>query len=877
MTKFKKYICAMLSAVMLISLVNIQAIDASDDNAYDEDVAVLVSLGIMQGAEGGMLNLGQDITRGEFATMITKMVNIGEYGGSKKFDDVSKNHWAFNAIGAASDMGYMSGDGNGNFRPDDTIVTEEAVKSLVSALGYATRAEDEGGYPNGYMSIGRKIGMFDKSTAGTGKPLKRREVSRIMYNCLEINLMEQVSYGDQIKYVVGDKTILKDCLNAIRIKGTVNANSEINLNSEIEIGEGKVVIGETLYYTGKTNISEALGSEVYAYVKMDKNDPIQTVIYYKESVNQKTITVKHSEINDETSESEFVYDEGGRNPKRIQIPKGVTVIVNGEAVFGFTAQTLKPTLGDVTLVTNNGKLSLVRINSYESRVLESVSETYKTIYYKGNVTPTKLEDSDVKYTIIKKDKEVDLDALEPFDIASVATSANGKNVKIIISNETIEGTLGEITSDRYSIDGRAFPVSKFYEGKASDLELGKVGTFYLDTFGEIVYADMGKGTLEYAYFVASDFAKELDTKLTLKILNIQGRIELTEVDTKATLNDEKRGLQGIYEKLGNTRQLIKIRKAADGKIRAIETAYDNTADPNPTYETDVFSKDMEGAEVRYKEQMFSDGQNLYCVPDKTLVLVVGLNSDGDIDEKSCKASTTSSTFSADTKYSDIAIYDIDGETRIPNIIVRTRKPNASAVNADGMVYIVDEFFETTGKDGEKLQGLRYFKGGQLEEKIIDSDIVSTCYDKKQPGKNNDSKNAPDIYKDATISDLSRGDALQFTTNSNGYISVFRPVFVQKLTTDNMALVTGGGSGYLEFPTFETFYGKISKRSSQILTLKVNVKEYAFSAAKPKVYLYNKATDKINVISVGDLQSYLKTTDIFVYSSRKTCQSIVVYE
>ena len=66
--------------------------DVSEDAWYVEQVGVLASLGIIQGDGDGTFRPGDTISRAEFATMAAKFENLEE--GSVSFSDVPESHWA---------------------------------------------------------------------------------------------------------------------------------------------------------------------------------------------------------------------------------------------------------------------------------------------------------------------------------------------------------------------------------------------------------------------------------------------------------------------------------------------------------------------------------------------------------------------------------------------------------------------------------------------------------------------------------------------------------------------------------------------------------------------------------------------------------------
>lgn len=100
-------------------------------------------------------------SRAEFLKMAMAVSGNGAITGSGEpmFADVTADHPYYGVIAAAIDCNIISGDGNGSFRPEASITYSEAVKLVVSVLGYALRAEGLGGYPVGYLSVATTLGI----------------------------------------------------------------------------------------------------------------------------------------------------------------------------------------------------------------------------------------------------------------------------------------------------------------------------------------------------------------------------------------------------------------------------------------------------------------------------------------------------------------------------------------------------------------------------------------------------------------------------------------------------------------------------------------------------------------------------------------------
>ena len=84
-----------------------------------------------------------DITRAEVATiffrMLTDDARSENWSQTNSFTDVASTEWHNNAISTLANMGIISGDPDGSFRPDDSITRAEFTKI---AVGFFDKAGD---------------------------------------------------------------------------------------------------------------------------------------------------------------------------------------------------------------------------------------------------------------------------------------------------------------------------------------------------------------------------------------------------------------------------------------------------------------------------------------------------------------------------------------------------------------------------------------------------------------------------------------------------------------------------------------------------------------------------------------------------------------
>lgn len=92
---------------------------------FESYVETAVRDGVVLGDENGNVHAEKLVTRGEFAVILTRFLNLS--GGVNTFSDVSPHDWFATALATANHHSLIVGDENGNARPFDNITRQDAV------------------------------------------------------------------------------------------------------------------------------------------------------------------------------------------------------------------------------------------------------------------------------------------------------------------------------------------------------------------------------------------------------------------------------------------------------------------------------------------------------------------------------------------------------------------------------------------------------------------------------------------------------------------------------------------------------------------------------------------------------------------------------
>lgn len=524
--------------------------DVAEDSAYYEAVETLNKLGIVTGYEDGTYKPEEGVTRAEMAALINRIQGYGDTASGSantSFTDVPSSHWASGYIANASGMGIINGYGDGTFGPEDSVLYEQAVKMIMAALGYTPYAEQNGGYPTGYLAAAQRYDVsLSVANAAVGSAANRGTVAQLLANAIDTPLMVQSKWNTngEVEYVIADgkdydyKTLMSENLGIVKLRGVVVENSITNIaatkdidtteDAEITIdvmdnfdtnnkdfqftGSGSSVTysGEDTFLVGETDAEDYLGQSVIVYVRkvndeyeiisiaVDTNRNNVSVIGLDQYVGYDSTakTIKYykdgasttSKLNVGENGLDVVYNYvGGSDQDDLDTLIGVSISSGGSCLYG----------GTLTLIDNDDKTGydVAIIELAQTAVVDEVDDNYVNFKNEAaGMTEVEIdEDAEDEIVIFLKDgEEIAYTELQEWDVLSVI--ANGASADVIVcevvSNEVVGTIASKVSSTTsygsysYRIDGTTYDVAEnAYD--ASGLAVGDGGTFYIDKYGKI--------------------------------------------------------------------------------------------------------------------------------------------------------------------------------------------------------------------------------------------------------------------------------------------------------------------------------------------------------------------------------------------------------
>lgn len=130
------------------------------------------------------------LTRGKMCEIITRIYGYGNSQGyvpyEETYADVSAETADYSWILIAKNNGWINGDENSNFRPNDNITEIEAVKMLLSTAGYDWLADKCGGYPIGYCEAAKILLLTEETGDISDVSITKDKLLKILNAYLEI-------------------------------------------------------------------------------------------------------------------------------------------------------------------------------------------------------------------------------------------------------------------------------------------------------------------------------------------------------------------------------------------------------------------------------------------------------------------------------------------------------------------------------------------------------------------------------------------------------------------------------------------------------------------------------------------------------------------
>lgn len=849
----KKVISSVAALTMVASSVAAFAVDFPDVEStasYAQAVQELSALDVISGYDDGTFGPDKLVTRAEITKMIVDALaersSAEASTESTKFADVSADHWAKGYINQGVADGFIAGMSDTEFDPDANVTYVQAQKMLVSAIGYETYAQAQGGWPIGYKTYAASLDIT-KGISGIkdSTELTRAQVAQMIDNAMDTPLCVIASWKPEWngtktpnletrdgKEGRAYETLFTEKHDAYKVYGRVTETSKTGSvdtdkvtfqvekadNFDDQEVKADSPVSEDMYI-GDSKADNYL--RTYSQALIQKNDDDEfTILSIAAAAANKSVTVASEDFDENKSTDEALYffpagTTKGSTKYQLDTTNGVKIYINGVESSKSIAElrdyldkneTASVTLQKETEVgstSTSAKYNTIMVSSYVTAIVDEViDKTNETsvnfdTYSSGIQAKMTVNKDDDNYTYSFKldGKDIEAKDLQPNDVLNIAYDTTGSFREssfydVIVTRNVVDGVKCTSRNDskgEYTIGGTKY---KAAEGMDIDVETSTEYSLYLDHFGRIAKAD--ENSVSKNYGVLKNIYKKAGGDYMAQIITKKGTEEEYKVDSDK-VNEYATYLKyaTFYSDAKKENKIDTTTKDWQSKVVAFDEPKYSTSQPKS---------------VAYPEQVveYSVSSSSNKITIKNGGVIAPTAADAEYKESGNKIGSVKMADSTvildlsevDTKDSYSVVSSLnDGSNYVAYGYDKSKSDNtyrfviitegtSSVFNSETQLAIFNGS-EVIDKDGDKT-AYNLVVNGEEKQFVLDDDVVITG----NAGKT--------VAEDA----FDEGDVLVYATNSEGYISRIYSVFAAQ--------------NVLNGSSFEDFRTNAFKKQSSVL-------------------------------------------------------------
>lgn len=849
----KKVISSVAALTMVASSVAAFAVDFPDVEStasYAQAVQELSALDVISGYDDGTFGPDKLVTRAEITKMIVDALaersSAEASTESTKFADVSADHWAKGYINQGVANGFIAGMSDTEFDPDANVTYVQAQKMLVSAIGYETYAQAQGGWPTGYKTYAASLDITKGISGITDSTeLTRAQVAQMIDNAMDAPLCVIASWktewnGSKTPNLeVRDgkegrayETLFTEKHDAYKVYGRVTETSKTGSvdtdkvtfqvekadNFDDEEVKADSPVSEDMYI-GDSKADNYL--RTYSQALIQKNDDDEfTILSIAAAAANKSVTVASEDFDENKSTDEALYffpagTTKGSTKYQLDTTNGVTIYINGvessKSIAELRDYLDKNETASVTLqketetgsTSTSAKYNTIMVSSYVTAIVDEVidktNETSVNFDTNSSGIQAKMtvnkDDDNYTYSFKLDGKDIEAKDLQQNDVLNISYDTTGSFkdssfYDVIVTRNVVDGVKCTSINDskgEYTIGGTKY---KAAEGMDIDVETSTEYSLYLDHFGRIAKAD--ENSVSKNYGVLKNIYKKAGGDYMAQIITKKGTEEEYKVDSDK-VNEYATYLKyaTFYSDAKKENKIDTTTKDWQSKVVAFDEPKYSTSQPKS---------------VAYPEQVveYSVSSSSNKITIKNGGVIAPTAADAEYKESGNKIGSVKMADSTvildlsevDTKDSYSVVSSLnDGSNYVAYGYDKSKSDNtyrfviitegtSSVFNSETQLAIFNGS-EVIDKDGDKT-AYNLVVNGEEKQFVLDDDVVITG----NAGKT--------VAEDA----FDEGDVLVYATNSEGYISRIYSVFAAQ--------------NVLNGSSFEDFRTNAFKKQSSVL-------------------------------------------------------------
>lgn len=591
----KRILAFVLSVVLMMGVLPVSAADSETGI-----LGLLSELGIMAGDPDGNLRLDDYVSRAEFTKIA---VAASSYKNSvatnlsiSPFPDVTFRHWAAPYVRVGVTNGIVSGYPDGTFKPEDTVLYEEAITMLLRVLGY-TDSDFGVSWPSGQIGLANNLDMTDDVACNAGENMNRRQVAHLVYNTLKTK-----QKGSQNTLLgVFDATVFRDTT----LVASSGEDSSI-ASDEIFTSSGTFKIANGFDLSGIGTEGDAIvkdGTKLIAFIPDASTRGAQEYIVYSVLDNKvmayQNGSVKQIDIEDDTAAYKGTTKMTFSQLKsQLELGDRLMVRLSDTGDADYVTYGKGDVAGPVTAVSGTWKTTLgvpenVSISRNGAAVTEADIQNYDIVYYLKDLNmvmaySTKVSgvyekatpNRDMPTSITVSGKEYELEGSAAFNkLYSGGKFGYGDTITLLLGKNK---KVADVISPAESVDD---VVGYIVETGSKAYASGDIDTF-TNYFIKVVQAD---GT-EYEFVTDRDYSDSVNSVAEIYFESGYARVK--------TLKSLAANISGTFD--WNKKKLGAAKISSDVAILDITTTMSSKTGQYAT----IFGQRLDGVEIKPDSIMY---------------------------------------------------------------------------------------------------------------------------------------------------------------------------------------------------------------------------------------------------------------------------------
>ena len=618
----KKLITTMMLCAVLSLCGVCSSVYASD---FTQDAEFLFGVGVLN-KDSSEYKKSDSVKLGAFVNMALNLVADRNYMGDDLTDSAVADAKSYELLPPTHKMSAES-----------QLTFDEAVDILERAIGYEA-------YKAGVGHLSRTIesGLVKNISYTEGEILSAEKAVMLLKNACESNpvIMTGYPYNTEVS-IHTETTVLEHSKNTYKKTGVVTGNNRTRLYVCEGVADGFIEIDDKLYVCNNTKkFGEYLGYRVTYYVRLGDNKEDDSVRYVAAKDNNEVITVNADEIVSISDDLKtLTYQSETGKKETLEISSAPKVIYNQKAYSSYVKADFMIKSGNITVIKSpvRGETDVVKITSYETMVVDRVSQTNEKIYNKykhtGATSEIALENND--YIITKDGKEIAFTDLKEWNVLNVAISKSSgdKFIEILVSEAQEIVKTEKLTNDYVEAIGYIYYMSDSYMDSikynkiiGEKLKVGSYQIYLLDAFEKIaaVRKDYSHADDEYVY-ITKVYYDDIECRFCIRFFDVKEESWFSGQFAKAvTVNTEKyKGEDALFNSVlfdadrKSVNQLAKVKFNLDGEVSKVETAVaSEEADESKFTKKQTSSTTFWTENLSFMYEVFvADNATILCVPE----------------------------------------------------------------------------------------------------------------------------------------------------------------------------------------------------------------------------------------------------------------------